>query len=68
MKNLKAERARYELTQAQAAKRLQVTTRTLSKYENDPLKMNGEVLVKACELFDCSADYLLDRTETRARA
>lgn len=63
--NLAAERKRMNLTQKEAAKRLDVSVRTLGKYEADPLIMPGDFIVRASRFFGCSANYLLGMTSER---
>lgn len=63
--NLAAERKRLGLTQAEAAKKLGVSPKTLVKYEANPLAMPGDFIVKAVRLFGCSASYLLGLTAER---
>ena len=48
MKNLASERTRRSLTQAEAAKKLLVSPKTLAKYEGDPESMPGDFIVRAC--------------------
>lgn len=66
--NLAAERKRLGLTQAEAAEKLDVSTKTLGKYESNPLLMPGDFIVKAARFFGCSASYLLDLTPERQMA
>lgn len=65
MKNLALERKRVNLTQKQAAVKLRVAEKTLCKYENSPLSMPGDFIVRASRLYGCDAGYLLDLTEER---
>lgn len=63
--NLASERKRLGLTQADAAKELSVSTKTLAKYEADPLKMPGDFIVRAARRYGCSAGYLLGLSAVR---
>lgn len=63
--NLASERKRLGLTQAMAAKELGVSTKTLAKYEANPLKMPGDFIVSAARYYECSAGYLLNLTGER---
>ena len=57
--NLASERKRLGMTQANAAKELRVSTKTLAKYEGNPLLMPGDFIVRAARFYGCSANYLL---------
>lgn len=65
MKNLASERTRRSLTQAEAAKKLLVSPKTLAKYEGDPESMPGDFIVRACRFYGCGAGYLLDLSNER---
>ena len=66
--NLASERKRMNLTQKEAAAKLDVSVRTLGKYEADPLIMPGDFIVRASQFFGCSASYLLGMTPERSFA
>lgn len=66
--NLESERRRLGLTQVQAADKLDVSVKTLGKYENDPLKMPGDFIVRAARFYSCTASYLLEMTQERTGA
>lgn len=53
------------LYQKALAKALNVTTGTISNYENDVHSPDLETLVKIADYFDVSADYLLGRTSSK---
>ena len=53
------------LSQADLAKFLNVTQGTISKYELDQINIPVEALDKLCIAFDCSADYLLGRSDIK---
>lgn len=63
-KNLKSERVRMDYTQAQFAEILGVSESALVRYEMSN-EMPQKVLMKAADIFGCSIDYLMDRTEER---
>ena len=65
MKNLASERIRLGLTQEQLAEKLGTNTRSINHYENGKLLMPPQVLGAAADLFGCSTDYLLGRTNDR---
>ncbi len=56
---LKECRKQSGYTQAQAAKKLNMTQQQYSRFENDVYELNYEQIVEVCKLFDVSADYLL---------
>ena len=47
------------LTQKQLAEKLNISQKSLSKYECEQLDLNTELIIKICKLFQVSADYLL---------
>lgn len=64
-RNLESERTRIGLNQADAAEKLGVSVQSLSEYENGVRSMPQAFLVAAADFFECSTDYLLDRTPER---
>lgn len=56
--NIAAERAKRQMSQDDLANRLGVTRKTLYNWEQKGKIPTSEVL-KMAELFDCTADYLL---------
>lgn len=64
--NLASERKRLNMTQKEAAAKLGVSVRTLGKYEQDPLIMPGDFILRAARYFGCSANYLLGMTTERS--
>ena len=52
---------RYEkgLTQKQLAEKLNISQKSLSKYERESLDLSTELIVRICRYFQVSADYLL---------
>ena len=56
---LRVMRAEHNLTQADVAQKLGVSQQTYSKYENKSANLDSETIVKLCELFGVSSDYLL---------
>ena len=56
-------RTDFGLTQKQLAERLGVTQKNLSKYELEKLDLSTDMIIKICNFFMCSADYLLGRTD-----
>lgn len=66
--NIRSERVRLGLTQEELAKKIGVSTNTFAKYEQNFLTVPGASLLALADLFNCSADYLLERTQERGRA
>ena len=64
-KNLASERVRIGYTQEMLANEIGVSVTSLFSYENFKKPIPQEALVKAANLFGCSTDYLLGRTEER---
>lgn len=64
MNNMEAERGRAGLTKRKVAKMLGITAKTYDTYIKTK-KMPTDKLLKLCEIYGCSADYLLERTDKR---
>ena len=47
------------LTQAELAQMLNITQKTISKYENEFPDLNTNIIIACCEFFNVSSDYLL---------
>ena len=65
MNRIKKLREENGITQEDLAKRLDMSKGIISLYEKDERKPSLEVLVKLSEIFDCSIDYLLCKTDIR---
>lgn len=63
--NIRAERARLNLTQAEVASAIGVHVNMIRRYESDKSKPSGDVLVRLAAFFECSPDYLLGLCEER---
>lgn len=50
--------------QKELADRLHVKANTISRYENEQLGLDAELIVNLCSVFNCTADYLLCRSDT----
>lgn len=53
------ERERLGLTQSELAEKLDVSQKSISKYERDDRRPNFETIAKMSHLFGVTADYLL---------
>lgn len=60
LKQLRIERG---LKLKEVAEKLNVTIRTISRYEDGTREPSVELIVKFCELYEVSADYLLGITD-----
>ena len=58
-------RRERKLSQREAAARLGVSQALLSHYENDAREPKLEFVIKACDYYGVSADYILGRSEER---
>lgn len=47
------------LTQKQLVEKLNISQKSLSKYERESLDLSTELIVRICRYFQVSADYLL---------
>ena len=52
-------------TQAQLGKRIGLAKTTISGYEKEDHHLDPPTILILCELFGCTADYLLGRSESR---
>lgn len=65
MNRIKELRKEHDMTQADLAKVLQVSSRSVGFYESGERDPDTDTLRKLSEIFDCSIDYLLCKTATR---
>lgn len=49
--------------QSDLADRLNTTAQSVGRYETEQRQLDPETILKLCEIFDVSADYLLGRAE-----
>lgn len=61
--NFKRARKLNNLTQLAVASELCTTTATISRYESGIMQPDNDTLVKLANLYDCSIDFLLCRTD-----
>lgn len=62
MNRLKELRASKGMRQADLSKLLNVQPTTVSNYELGVREMDAPTILRLCEIFGCSADYLLGRS------
>ena len=51
------------MNQADLARLLNVSSMTISRYESGGSEIDSATICRLCEIFDCSADYLLGRSD-----
>ena len=65
MNRIKSLREDFGYTQQELADKLNGAKSTIAMYENETRKPSLEILVKLSEIFNCSIDYLLCKTDIR---
>lgn len=63
LRRLKNLREDSDISQKELAEKLNISQRTLSHYELGTRDIPTELLIKAADFFNCSVDYLLERTD-----
>ena len=63
MTNLKEIREKKNITQTKLSTEIEVSQELISHYEIGQSKPNIENLIKLADYFNCSTDYLLNRTD-----
>lgn len=63
--NIRGERSRQDMTQEQLAETLGVSPSAVRSWESGATKPGPHQLMAMSDLFGCSIDYLLERTEER---
>lgn len=66
LKNLKALRAKANLSQKELADIVCVSQQSINKYENHNVEPNIETLCLLADCFETSIDYLVGRTENES--
>lgn len=61
--NMKAERTRLGMTIDDVASYVGVHKNAISRWENGQAEPFSSNLIKLCELYGCSAEYLLEQTD-----
>ena len=62
-KNLRSIREDHDIRQKELATLLHVSQNTYSQYETGTIALTAEVLIQIADYYNCSVDYLLDRTD-----
>lgn len=65
MNRIKQLREEFGFTQQDLANRLDGAKSTIAMYENETRKPSLEVLIKLSEIFNCSMDYILCKTDIK---
>lgn len=65
---LKMERSGRNMTREDLAILAGVTSKTISNWESSRSSIPSKTVNRLCDLFGCSADWLLGRSEVRSRA
>lgn len=65
MNRIKILREEFGYTQQDLADKIDGAKSTIAMYENETRKPSLEVLVKLSEIFNCSIDYILCKTDIR---
>jgi transcriptional regulator with XRE-family HTH domain len=60
---IKEERLRIGLSQEELGKKLSVSQQAVNKWENSKSNPDSEMIRKMADLFDCTIDYLVGRTD-----
>ena len=63
MENLRKIREKRNINQLKVAIDIGITQESISKYENNSAFPSREILIKLADYFNCSIDYLLNRTD-----
>lgn len=63
--NIRSERVRIGCTQAELGKKLGVSVDTVRNWEDGTSQIRVSNLIDLANIFSCSIDYLLGRTEDR---
>lgn len=63
--NIASERVRLGWSQAELAEKLKVSRDAVKKWESGETSIKSSMLIAMSDLFGCSIDYLMGRTEER---
>jgi len=65
-KRIESERTRLQLNQIELAKKLNLSSSaSISQYESGDRIPSDDIKLKMCELFNCSLDYLMGKSDIR---
>lgn len=63
MNNIRVERARKRMSQAELADELGISTQRVLRWESDKVPIPSDMAIKMAHLFGCSVDYLFGETD-----
>ena len=63
---IKKERENLNLTREDLSKKIGVSYSAVAMYEQGNREPNNELLLKMCETFDCSLDYLMGKSDYKS--
>lgn len=66
MNRIKELRIENNWLQSDLAKKLNTKPQSVSRYETEQRQLDPETILKLCDIFDVTADYLLGRSEVRS--
>lgn len=64
---IKKERENLKLSREDLAKKIGVSYSAIAMYEQGNREPNNEILLKMCEIFNCSMDYLMGKSEYKTK-
>ena len=65
MNRIKELRTEKEMKQQDLANRLKIARTVVSKYELEQVDLSTDMIRRLCEIFGCTADYLLGMSDQR---
>lgn len=65
MNRIKQLREENDWTQLELSKKMNCAMSSIAMYENETRKPSMEVLIKLSEIFNCSIDYILGKSDIR---
>lgn len=65
MNRIKILREELDMTQQELANKIDGAKSTVAMYESETRKPSMEILIKLSEIFNCSIDYILCKTDVR---
>ncbi len=65
MNRIKLLREEHDMSQKELSIRLGVSEGSISLYETENRKPSYEILIKLSEIFNCSIDYIVGKSDTR---
>lgn len=66
MNRIKELREAAKMTQAQLGAKIKVGNTAISMYESGSRQLDPDTICKLCDIFGCTADYLLGRSSSPA--